>query len=306
MAKYLITIPPDEEGLTGRECPILECLGYFKIQLGTGLKGENLPCHCPYCGHSDTPSSFGTKEQMEYAKSVALHQISKDMIGELKKLEFDLPAKGAFGFGLSMKVKGTPPPIRYYREKQLETEVACDQCTLRYAIYGVFGYCPDCGVHNSLQILNKNLDLVKKELGLAATVDADLAERLTDDALENSVSAFDGFGRETCRVHSISVPQSPKGESLSFQNLHGARKRVQELFGFDFGDGVTDEDWEFACRCFQRRHLLAHKMGVIDEAYTKAANDPKAVVGRKVGVRPSEVSDLLPILRKLGASLAGQ
>lgn len=39
-----------------------------------------------------------------------------------------------------------------------------------------------------------------RELDLAATVDADLAEHLIGDALENVVSAFDGFGREIWRA----------------------------------------------------------------------------------------------------------
>jgi hypothetical protein len=77
-----------------------------------------------------------------------------------------------------------PQPIRYYREKQLETEVVCENCTLRYAIYGVFGWCPDCGVHNSLQILFKNLELASKELALAETVDNEMAHHLVGDALE--------------------------------------------------------------------------------------------------------------------------
>lgn len=51
---------------------------------------------------------------------------------------------------------------------------------------------------NLSRILSKNLELAKKELALADTVDADLAENLIGDALENVVSAFDGFGREIC------------------------------------------------------------------------------------------------------------
>jgi len=50
-SQFSISLPPDEEGFIGRECPVAECEGYFKLQPGTGLKGKNLPCHCPYCGH---------------------------------------------------------------------------------------------------------------------------------------------------------------------------------------------------------------------------------------------------------------
>ena len=72
-----------------------------------------------------------------------------------------------------MTVEGRPHPVQHYRESQLETEVVCEKCSLRYAIYGVFAYCPDCGEHNSRQILNKNLDLAGKQLGLAESIEGD-------------------------------------------------------------------------------------------------------------------------------------
>ena len=39
-----------------------------KIRFGTGLKGEELPCHCPYCGHKAPQEDFATPGQIEYAK----------------------------------------------------------------------------------------------------------------------------------------------------------------------------------------------------------------------------------------------
>ena len=62
------------------------------------------------------------------------------------------------------------------------------------------------------------------------------------DALENVVSAFDGFGRVISRERGIEV---------RFQNLSGARRNVIEKFGFDFADGLTLDDWEFICRTFR-------------------------------------------------------
>ncbi len=303
-----ISIRPDDEGFTGRECPNKQCLGYFKIEFGTGLKGEGLPCHCPYCGHTAPQEQFWTKEQIEYAKSVAMREISDEFVKEFKKLDFDIPARGAFGIGFSMKVKpGRRYPIRHYREKRLETEVVCNCCTLRYAIYGVFGHCPDCGIHNSPQILEKNLDLAAKEVELAGQLEsADLAEYLIADALKNVVSAFDGFGRETCRVRA-EVSASPReAESVSFQNLDGARRRVQDLFAVDLADALDADEWGFACRCFQKRHLLSHKMGVMDEAYFEATGDLEAVVGRKVPVKSDEVLHVIDLIRLLGTFLVEQ
>ena len=203
--QLMVTIPQDEDGYLGRECPIPECEGYFKITPGTGIKGP-APCYCPYCGHAGDPKTFCTKEQIEYAKSVVKRKVVEAVRSDLKALEFDHKPKGPFGIGISMKLKpGAPVPIRWYQEKNLETEIACDECTLRYAIYGVFGWCPDCGVHNSLQILNKNLELAKKKLALMATVDSELSETLIADALAGIVSAFDGFGREAARTYRRSL-----------------------------------------------------------------------------------------------------
>ena len=172
---FFVAIQPDENGFTGRECPQPDCQGYFKIECGTGLMGKGLPCHCSYCGHTAGHDHFWTKEQIEYAKSVAMRKITDALHKDLKKLEFDHKPKGGFGIGISMKVMpGRLTPIHYYRERQLETEVVCVNCTLRYSIYGVFAYCPDCGQHNSLQILDKNLEVVKKMLNMATDAEKEL------------------------------------------------------------------------------------------------------------------------------------
>ena len=289
-----VPIKTDDDGYLGRECPVKECLGYFKITPGTGIKGP-APCHCPYCGHSGDQNTFWTQEQLDYATSVVIREVTDAFHQDLKSLEFEQRPVGLFGIGISLKVQaGRPHPIKYYREKQLETEVVCDHCTLRYAIYGVFGWCPDCGVHNSTQILTKNLELAKKELALAESVDKELGAHLVGDALENIVSAFDGFGREICLR---------KGADIQFQNLTGARRRVQERFAIDFGDVLAPDEWEKVCRVFQKRHLLAHRVGVVDEDYLKKANDPQAVLGRKIGVSHDEVIGAINLIEKLGKRL---
>ena len=299
--QFSIPIPPDEKGYIGRECP--ECERYFKITLGTGLTGDDLPCHCPYCGHSAPQDQFFTQSQIEYAKSVVITKVTGAFIKDLKTLEFNHRPRGAFGIGISMMVEGRPQPVRHYSELELEEEVVCDNCSLHYTVYGTFAFCPDCGRHNSLQILEKNLAVAQKQIDLAATVDGDLSAQLVADALENGVSAFDGFGREACRVHSSKASDPAKATGISFQNLSSAQKNVNNLFGVDPTAALGATDWTFACRCFQKRHLLAHKMGVVDDAYIKATSDGHATVGRKVSILPEEVVALLAAVRALGAYL---
>jgi hypothetical protein len=159
MMQMSIKIEPDVDGYTGRECP--SCKKYFKIKGGTGLPGSP-PCHCPYCNHVGSPNEFFTEDQIEYAKSVVLNKFSAAFLASLKTLE-RRPDPRAF-ISIGIKISGSPEPVIHYSEQELEERVTCSACTLQYAIYGAFGYCPDCGVHNSLQIVNANLDLTVKLL----------------------------------------------------------------------------------------------------------------------------------------------
>jgi hypothetical protein len=68
-------------------------------------------------------------------------------------------------------------------------------------------------------------------------------------------------------------------------------------------DVLSPADWECACRVFEKRHLLAHKMGVIDGSYVQKANDPMAVVGRKISVISDEVTSAISIIGSLGRRL---
>jgi len=307
-AEINVSLPVGDDGYLGRECPITSCEGYFKIKPGTGLKGKNLPCHCPYCGHIGPQNDFTTKDQIEFAKSIALQQVVDVLRGELKKMEFDIKPKGSFGIGISMKLEpGEPIPLKRYRERTLETHICCGDCTLDYSVYGVFAYCPDCGNHNSFQILAKNIDLVRKQLTLAnAQLDLDLKRHLTEDALENCISAFDGFARETCRIRAFRSHDPSKCTNVSFQNLRHAADKVSDLFRVDIRNGVSAIDWDFAHTAFMRRHLIAHRGGVIDDRYLTETGEPASLRGRRLLIAASDVERLAVIILALGRFLIQQ
>ena len=299
-----ISLPTDDNGLTGRECPQQQCEGYFKIKFGTGLEGEN-KCHCPYCGYAAEHSQFFTDEQVNYAKSVASRRVVEAFTKDLKRLEFESKPRGSFGIGVSMKVKpGRPPPIRHYRERQLETEVVCNVCTLRYSVYGVFAFCPDCGHHNSLQILSKNLELVGKVLELSDEAEKPVAEKVVENALQDCISAFDGFGRELCRVHADQATNPAGARKTNFQNLDRARSNLLKMFGIDMSKHVTPDEWRAAGMAFQKRHLFAHKLGVVDQDYLKRTGDTRAILGRKIAIGVGEVQELARIVHTLARGLA--
>jgi hypothetical protein len=297
-----ISIPKDSEGYVGRECPTAACEGYFKVKPGTGLTGKDLPCHCPYCGHVAPPTKFFTRDQIEFAKSVAFQELTKAFRHEMKKMEFDIKPRGPFGIGISMKLKpGQPIPLKHYRERILETHVCCSNCTLDYSVYGIFAFCPDCGTHNSFQILQKNIDLVRKQLSLAdAQEDDELKRHLIEDALENCVSSFDGFARKACRIAAQDSADSSQGGNLSFQNLPRATKRFAVLFKIDMTNSASVAEWKAAHIGFMRRHVLAHCSGVIDQQYLDETGESRNLLGRRVAVTPVDVEQLAETVLKIG------
>jgi len=78
---------------------------------------------------------------------------------------------------------------------------------------------------------------------------------------------------------------------------------VLSLFGLDMAVGVTSDEWDAAVRGVQKRHLLAHRMGVIDNEYVRRSGDRHAVAGRKVAVSEMEVRELADITLKLARHL---
>ena len=272
----------DEKGLIGRECPNEDCEGYFKVKFGTGLKGEDLPCHCPYCGTSESQNKFFTKDQAEYINAVLRNTVLQALQKDLKKIEFEHKPKGAFGISLKVQpIKNIP--IHKYCEKELETEVICDHCTLHYAVYGVFAVCPDCGTHNALQIFNKNMEIVLKMAKMAEGMPSDISEKILENALEDCISSFDGFGRELCAyADKLGKAKSNKIKKISFQNIAAVQLSISDELGLDIASPLTKDEWQNLCTNFQKRHLFAHKMGVIDSEYMTKSNDVNAVMGRKV------------------------
>lgn len=287
--EFPVTISPDEDGYTGRECPT--CEKYFKIKFGTGLPGVT-DCHCPYCNHIETQNEFWTKQQIEYAKSVVLNKITGQLISKIKKLERRPDPRAFISIGIT--VKGNPTPIAYYSESELEERVTCSVCTLQFTIYGVFGFCPDCGAHDSLQIANANLDLVIKTLTLAQVASPEVSAKLIENALEDAVACFDGFGREHCTSQPFKI---------SFQSINASQQKLLREIGLDISSGLSADKWKFVCDQFQKRHLLAHKMGVIDSEYISKTGFSSDLIGRKVTVSDDDVRSLVANLRTIANTL---
>ncbi len=90
---------------------------------------------------------------------------------------------------------------------------------------------------------------------------------------------------------------------MSFQNIEGAQRRVLDLFGLDIASPLLPEEWARVQLSFKKRHLIAHKLGVIDDQYVRTSGDPDAIAGRKLRLAQAEVEALTGLLERVGQYL---
>lgn len=303
--EFPISLSADEDGLIGRECPQPDCEGYFKIKFGTGITEPGYEkCFCPYCGYIGKQEEFFTKEQVRYIESVAAQHIQGIIEKEVKKWDRQLRSSTRKSFiKLSVDYKKSHHPLAHYAEKEVETTLVCDNCTLEYAIYGKFARCPDCGEANSLQILSANLMMIEKLL-LQAEVQSDRSfqEYLIQNALEDVVSSFDSFGKNTLALAKKNTELAEV--NISFQNIMKAREKVEKHFGFDMAKVLSEDEWKSVVVLFQKRNVISHNDGIIDDTYIQITGDRSAIPGRKVSVSIDEVKSALQHISTLAKFLS--
>jgi hypothetical protein len=72
-----VSMPVDDDGLIGRECPNEMCSpAYFKVKLGTGITEGQAGAFCPYCRRSGEPGDFLTKAN-QYASNLVTRKLRR-------------------------------------------------------------------------------------------------------------------------------------------------------------------------------------------------------------------------------------
>lgn len=181
---------------------------------------------------------------------------------------------------------------------QLDTTRKC-KCGLTYSITGVTVICPNCVIFNSRQLFLEQIEKIKSSI--AANSDW---ENLSD-CLSKLVSQFDGYGRATIRFQYFTsiIPTSVK--SISFQNLEGANRNIQREFDISIKDFVQPDEWGLLNKYFQRRHVIAHSLGVTDQDYIDKTGDTRVRVGQLITLDPTELISAIDISIKLALKIYG-
>jgi hypothetical protein len=307
-----VSLPVDEDGMLGRECPAEDCSpAYFKLRSGTGITGGQTIAYCPYCRRAAEPSAFHTREQIRFAQDLAKQEAMKGV---------DRMVRDAFGLGSSSQKRlvdglisvdvqykpGYRPPVRQPAEAELRRDLSCPHCGLEHAVFGLATWCPDCGkdvfvlhVEAEFAVLAKIIEEVpvrRDRLGHR------VAARDLDNALEDVVSIFEAVLKFITRRHLQSLGRSPdEVEALmrgtvrnTYQNVGSAEKTYRDSLGAELLATVSEEQKAQLSAIFEKRHPITHNLGVVDRRYLDRARSGE-LEGREVRVTGAEVGSAIEI-----------
>lgn len=301
-----VSLPPGSDERLARECPNPGCSpGYFKVTPGTGILGGQIVAYCPYCRHEAEPNDFATREQIRYAKALALREAEKGVERMLKDA-FGQRSSGRQSMGggfISMKMRFTPAtrfPIRRPFEDQVRRDVVCPNCTLDQTVFGLATWCADCGLDIFLTHVSTEIAVIKRMTGDIERRARDLGPRVgakdLENCLEDAVSIFEASLRALVRRtlehrHSDALVVEGEMKKLgnSFQSPYRTITQLSRMFDYNHNN---PDLWERLTSGFEKRHPIAHNLGVIDKKYLERTQEIERE-GRELTVSEDEVATLL-------------
>jgi hypothetical protein len=294
----LTYIQSDEQGMWGRNCP--HCKKYFRTNHVMDVT------FCPYCSAGALSLAFISKEQRTYIKAY-----------------YDAFARAYVGkknTSLDMADITDATPAWHYSEEKLQYHFKCDikDCDTETDILGEFGFCPRCGRTNAHKLFSERIDKMLARLEQTKSTVSDRKERgeIWEEMTKTSLSEFEALARHVRSklLRFLMTPNRRKRlEELNFQKPLQADEELEKWFDIGVmewagdttnpGRKVPQSDLPFIKKMVQKRHILIHNGGTVDQAYLDLSEDTQVRLGERIRVGSNEAKRFIECVRDMGANL---
>jgi rRNA maturation endonuclease Nob1 len=293
----------DSKGFLDRECH--NCGYFFKIS-ADAWESLNNTQFCPLCKSQGGKETFYTEEQILKKKEQFDLGMQETLGDEVTTLLDDLYSRK--DIQNPYQIEGFPFPNNITPERVKEVsqiEIFCDNCSVKYAIYGSAYFCPNCGHHSYQKIFQNSVAKIKSKLDLADTLISKdtvaddtsiiIARSLIETSLNDCVITFQ-FNMEgifKSRFPTISIPFN------IFQRIDDGNQFWKQHQSKGYEDILAHPELDRIKLYFQRRHLLSHTDGIVDAKYLTKSNDSFYTVGQRIVIKISEVEECLSFIEKI-------
>lgn len=267
---------------------------------------------CPLCGHNGSADQFWTTEQLEFAKEQTFKHIestlNKAFTDGAKEFNRKKPKSGFLTMKMHFKGSVTnsyilPIPAK----KELEQKLTCSKCGSRYSVLGSAFFCPCCGYNSVIETFDnsvrkieskiKNINIIRNAVTEISPDEAETTVRsLIESGLSDGVVAFQRYCELT---HKNNIEQDKKIKFNAFQNLEIGADYWNELIGESYNNWITASEYMDLKVLFQKRHLLAHCEGIVDDKYISKSGDLNYKPGQRIVVKESDVLRLVGLIKKI-------
>jgi uncharacterized Zn finger protein (UPF0148 family) len=309
-----IPIEADEKGYIDKQCPSEECEFIFKIHQDDWTNKVNDDAiWCPFCRHEAPSKSWYTVEQIEHGKAEAFSMIQGEvhnaMISDAQRFNRKHPKGGLIS--MSMKVGGGRKRTRLLPAKAAEAmqlEITCDECDTRFSVIGSAYFCPACGHNSVVRTFKDSLRKIKVKVENISIVRAALVEAVGKDEAEITCRSM----VESCIIDGVVAFQKysegkyekyGKYPFNAFQRLKQGSELWVKAVGTGYSDWISPEELLSLNVLFQKRHILSHNEGIVDQSYIDKSEDYSYKVGQRIVVSPKDISRLLECLEKISLEI---
>lgn len=311
-----VPIKADAEGYLDKECPNKECLFVFKAKEEDWknlFKDEAV--FCPMCGHEAPAKSFFTTEQVEKAREQGIKYVRGRIDAALVEGASDFNRRQDRNAFISMSVKVTGTHSQHYilpisARKEFERKLQCEVCNANYSVIGSAFFCPCCGNNsvektfdeslNKVEIKLNNIPTIRKAIEAVSKDEAEITCRsLIESGLNDCVVAFQSFCEATFRKEL----STEKLAANVFQRIEDGSNLWKKVFQEGYDNWLTTSEFKRLNILFQRRHLLSHLEGLVDNKYLQRANDSTYKLGQRIVVKENDVIELLKLIKKVVAKI---
>ena len=302
-----VPIESDEKGYVDRQCPAENCEFLFKVHEEDLENIETV--WCPMCRHEAPADQWYLKAHVEHAKTQALAmikgRINQAMQTDARTFNQRQPINSLIS--MSMKVSGGSRKIHIIPARAaelMELDISCEKCSSRFSVIGSAYFCPACGHNSVLQTFSDslrkirakkdNVSVVRKAITQSSGKDeAELTCRsLIESCLSDGIVAFqkycDGM-YAPCGVAPTNV----------FQRLDQGSDLWKKLTGKGYYDWLSKSELDSLLILFQKRHLLAHNEGIVDDKYINTSNDTTYKQGQRIIVCEKDIDQLIFLINKV-------
>jgi hypothetical protein len=290
---FSVSVPVDDDGFFGRECP--ECEQHFRVASDDyDALPDDLRLWCVYCGHNDDHSEFMTQQQTDRVMRAA-GDYAQQLVGNMLDKSFGKLNRSTRGSMIQISYRSKPfypAPLPGIDEERLVRERVCGACSLRYAVFGEHRFCPVCG---QLPALVTALDALEAETirldALAALPPAARAtlrergvlDRTYVDTIENLVAIVEALADRVFKGTVSSADAILKGKGNVFQRLDDLADLFEQHLSTDLR-ALLGREWRALIEVWAARHVFTHCDGVVDAKYLAAVPTSAQRVGQRLRV----------------------